>query len=100
PPHPAPHPFPTRRSSDLLLVVEPGHRTGVETDGASGKDEIGALQGAVPERRRLDQRLVRHEPRPGVDVREEPRELVAEPEVVGEDRKSTRLNSSHRTISY
>src|SRR2546427_13290283 len=69
-----------------LLVVEPGHGTGVETDGASGKDEIGALQGAVPERRRLDQRLVPHEPRPGVDMREEPRELVVEPEVVGDDR--------------
>src|SRR5207245_2628789 len=44
-----------------------------------------------PERRRFDQRLVPHEPRPGVDMREEPRELVVEPEVVGDNRGHGRL---------
>src|SRR5438094_7728773 len=74
-----------------LLVVEPGHGAGVEPERAGGEDEIGALQGAIPERRRLDQRLVPYEPRSGVDVREEPRKLVVEPEVVGDDRGHGRL---------
>src|SRR5690606_39945040 len=35
-----------------------------------------------------------------VDVREVERPIVAEREIDGEDRKSTRLNSSHVKISY
>src|SRR5439155_23776452 len=70
-----------------ILVVEPGHRTGGETDGASGKDEIGALQGAVPKRRSLEKRLDCDKTRPAIDMLEKAWELHVRTEVVGDDRR-------------
>src|SRR5205085_10243340 len=77
------HSFPTRRSSDLLLA-RAGQRLGQVRP---GRLDHGALLGelAVDRRRlQLDDEL------PGGDVLP----------FIGEDRKSTRLNSSHSQISY
>src|SRR5438552_10034312 len=77
--HRYPHPFPTRRSSDLLVLVEAGtltheHDFGVPmplTGNGLGAPDVEAAIGAAADlgRDRLD-------------------------------RKSTRLNSSHQIISY
>src|SRR5437879_13918386 len=74
PDHPDLHSFPTRRSSDLLGLVGPGMRQR-ERHVEQGLRQLSA-QIAEPERR------TDH----------------ADPELL--DRKSTRLNSSHRCISY
>src|SRR5437867_6986559 len=68
-----PHSFPTRRSSDLVTV----------SDAALTVDP--SVKVAVKLRD------------PGTD---ESDGLIRLDELEGEDRKSTRLNSSHRTISY
>src|SRR5207248_9335941 len=84
------HPFPTRRSSDLDLLRR-----------AIGPPHAAALAG--DDDRHLDgvERLL--------PLRRAGRELLLEALALGEvgehadgaeDRKSTRLNSSHRTISY
>src|SRR5207248_9817904 len=80
--------FPTRRSSDLR--ADP--RT------AGGSDQDARRRGDRGERRegRAPNAIVRDRPDPGDRVR-------ARPAARGRDhpdRKSTRLNSSHRTISY
>src|SRR5207248_9271555 len=92
------HSFPTRRSSDLALQ----HR--VDDPGAerfTGAYVLRVLLGLLPEVR-VDEADRRQLPRCRVLV-----ELVDLRDVAGvvlagleEDRKSTRLNSSHRTISY
>src|SRR5699024_12794260 len=73
------HPFPTRRSSDLLLTDQ-GLRifAGMETDIAEGGHIL--CMGVPEEILELNKRL--------------------EPHKEKEDRKSTRLNSSHVSISY
>src|SRR5207248_10643909 len=68
--HRALHSFPTRRSSDLLA---------------------GEVEVELPDRRAKCVRILELD---GVTAR------VLDLEAVVEDRKSTRLNSSHRTISY
>src|SRR5207247_10309540 len=87
-PHAEPHPFPTRRSSDLSVMAE---------------------QVEMPERRR-DEAAVREDrlPREGPDQvgdeegpdDEEQEHVLPAPAAEREDRKSTRLNSSHEWISY
>src|SRR5207245_6774718 len=84
------HSFPTRRSSDLALgkehgdirVPEPGlsHQVDGGVDLRSGLVE--PEDGRVPGTHLFDHQLV-------IDVA-----------AAGEDRKSTRLNSSHGSISY
>src|SRR5437762_10181906 len=69
------HSFPTRRSSDLRAA---------DRHGVPGPD----LQAAGAEQPQL-----RHGPGGRSDRRDHPR-------LGGQDRKSTRLNSSHRCISY
>src|SRR5438094_5640066 len=83
-------PFPTRRSSDLQVRREPVHR----------------LRQVFPRAAHaLDLRLAA-ELALLADLACDPRDLVGERgelvdhRVDGLDRKSTRLNSSHRTISY
>src|SRR5690348_17759871 len=71
------HSFPTRRSSDL---VDRGGRGGADR----GDDRDGPPAGRPILRDRPFQR----------------RHVHLEPVVRGEDRKSTRLNSSHPSISY
>src|SRR5207248_8254710 len=91
---PALHSFPTRRSSDL----EPKHRERVAV-----RLECIGLGGAKVQRRRKQQSLRRH-----FAALERTHELLEENSLVRrmnslravQDRKSTRLNSSHRTISY
>src|SRR5690348_17672743 len=68
------HSFPTRRSSDLLRAVHARGR------GAAGADRAGA---------RLGRRPTEADTRPRAPRTELPG-----------DRKSTRLNSSHPSISY
>src|SRR5207248_10794737 len=82
------HPFPTRRSSDLLRRLF-GSRGLVGT-------------GHQHEERRLhlgDERLTPHGPAVEADAAADVLLLRRLVPGVG-DRKSTRLNSSHRTISY
>src|SRR5207248_9577159 len=81
--HPTLHSFPTRRSSDLRrrrLLAE--HRTRLDQRRV-GRGEIAGHQ-ADDADRRLDAGVV----------------SAASAHGLVEDRKSTRLNSSHRTISY
>src|SRR5690348_18086443 len=81
------HSFPTRRSSDLLVHLPPP---------AGGAEHL-----PTPQRQQLDgggdqQREER-------DAQRGHQEGVDQPGVLGdrsEDRKSTRLNSSHPSISY
>src|SRR5207248_4828969 len=87
------HSFPTRRSSDLRSVacrVGGVHRERVATGGQSGVAPRTRARGS----------------RARVQLATEGRAGLARAEgegrrrLIGEDRKSTRLNSSHRTISY
>src|SRR5207248_4569453 len=83
-PRPALHSFPTRRSSDL--------RAGrIRNRVAEGRQRL----------RHPDERQIAAGPRErdvcGSDAETEHEGL---PAALDEDRKSTRLNSSHRTISY
>src|SRR5207248_10006097 len=71
PPHPSLHSFPTRRSSDLVVELSVAAVEKI----AAVRDELAGL---------------------GIDVERFGENSVA----VKTDRKSTRLNSSHRTISY
>src|SRR5207248_9300957 len=79
--HRPPHSFPTRRSSDL---VRPLRARRPHPEHVSGRRKGRAL----PHGRRLAVVLSRDGPLRGDDRRSP------------QDRKSTRLNSSHRTISY
>src|SRR5207248_4906291 len=87
--------FPTRRSSDLdfshLLRRQIVDAAAVEADLAAG-DAAGRLQQADDSRAR--QRL----PRAGFP--DNAQDLALADGQRKPDRKSTRLNSSHRTISY
>src|SRR5207248_11737537 len=79
------HSFPTRRSSDLASCSSSRHdfadrRAGIVARGAGQLDRIASAKAARDCRRRRDA---------GDSV----------PDAIP-DRKSTRLNSSHRTISY
>src|SRR5699024_11497507 len=79
------HPFPTRRSSDLTSLtdfVTPDARRSHRSD----IDEL-------PNRRQFPPRLGQPHPVGGCQAREIAGAVV-------EDRKSTRLNSSHVSISY
>src|SRR5207253_9993720 len=97
PPHRDPHSFPTRRSSDLTLVVQ---------DFGQRKGKGATLQGGHDARDDFAQRFEMvaafqrdHEPAPAKasGQRGSPGHQV---HVGWRDRKSTRLNSSHVAISY
>src|SRR5690606_39309781 len=99
-PHEEVPPFPTRRSSDLGLVVVVrvvlpdvvGHARGTE---------VRAGQPVVDRVLRADHPDVLQTPDPDLVVGQERLDLVeGTREAVDEDRKSTRLNSSHVKISY
>src|SRR5690606_41669788 len=88
--------FPTRRSSDLVFTVR-RHRRGTHPSKVSYalvlRADIQRVPGRSPTRRRC-RKYHRRMTYPGGDG---PRIRVA---VIDEDRKSTRLNSSHVKISY
>src|SRR5207248_6070435 len=92
------HSFPTRRSSDLLRSL----------DVQSVVDQLRARKAGGPELQRAAEAeaelRARKEGRfkPGEKIRhaEFGVGIVTKSTGSGEDRKSTRLNSSHRTISY
>src|SRR5207248_11010530 len=92
--HPDPPSFPTRRSSDLGGEEgTSGSRNGLRQQRPNGWGER-----ARPEHR-VDDDLEGH----GVQERDGTRQYTdaeQDGEVEPVDRKSTRLNSSHRTISY
>src|SRR5207249_10803945 len=82
-------PFPTRRSSDLPDQAR----------------DLLLGQGAVEEMGPVGDRLSRLQPVEGFEIlRQDPHAVpdlaVPFPDVHAEDRKSTRLNSSHVSISY
>src|SRR5207248_9089325 len=97
--HPVQHSFPTRRSSDLIVLRQP------KPIAAKAPDR---LKFAPPRqafaRRRVvgkERRCLRREVVGRLHVKRDQRpiELARNCAAKG-DRKSTRLNSSHRTISY
>src|SRR5207248_9511966 len=90
------HSFPTRRSSDLLRAVKKTPKTAVGNPSKTKVAVIGA-SGYVGEE--LVRLLLRHPHAElaAVTSRQFAGKRLAE---VFPDRKSTRLNSSHRTISY
>src|SRR5207248_11151406 len=97
--HPALHSFPTRRSSDLLI-----HKFGGKEDG----EEVGDIAGYIEEVKKALPRGFAakgnlfvfvdecHRTQSG-KLHEAMKEILPDAML---DRKSTRLNSSHRTISY
>src|SRR5699024_12744766 len=87
---PAPPPVPTRRSSDLHHLVELRHTT----SGQKSRDTV-TEHGRQERHRRHYQPATHHQPRAGGDQPEADHDPP-----VGVDRKSTRLNSSHVSISY
>src|SRR5205814_5287065 len=93
-PRPHPHSFPTRRSSDLGRQREE-RRT--YTEALRTAPRGGHAQGAhvvlrLPSRKRRGHH--------GGRARRAQRLLPNGDELLGQDRKSTRLNSSHLGISY
>src|SRR5207302_8639407 len=100
PPPPAPHPFPTRRSSDLLAPLAHHRHHGLGADflrrvglAADQHDARGeALEIPLPRRAAGLVEVV--------EVEHDVAVLAAVRAEVAQDRKSTRLNSSHVKISY
>src|SRR5207302_6657155 len=98
-PHPPPrtlHPFPTRRSSDLLLATRPeqGHepRRILFLGGAAVRGGLVRLQRRIGRGRQRRPHGPEHTRHVGG---------LPDQDAAGEgDRKSTRLNSSHVKISY
>src|SRR5690606_41097113 len=94
--HRAPHLFPTRRSSDLpeyvyILLNKP-------------RGVVSANKREAHEKRRLVRKLVPHKGHlftvGRLDADSEGLVLLTNDGELAEDRKSTRLNSSHVKISY
>src|SRR5690606_41799079 len=81
---PVPPPFPARRSSDLPGHVGQEHGLRRETLGDVGQAQVAG-----------DARHLR-----AVVVQLPPHRFRQRPPILGRDRKSTRLNSSHVKISY
>src|SRR5207248_11480338 len=97
-PSPLPPPSPTRRSSDLPHPVRPGDMFVLCSDGLSGPvsdEEIGGVAALLPPEEACQFLVALANLRGGPDNITV--QIVREQEL---DRKSTRLNSSHRTISY
>src|SRR5207248_11455983 len=90
------HSFPTRRSSDLHLDREQSaaDRTDNRVDGVPGGIEPRNLVGEKFE----EIKNAGNDDDPGLAENFERLEIRREDDPI--DRKSTRLNSSHRTISY
>src|SRR5207249_11325536 len=95
-PHRHLHSFPTRRSSDLLPRPEPRIAEAVD----QGRDQVASIGGLAMRQ----QGALQDEPHvEALDALCGPirRELFgADPPHLLRDRKSTRLNSSHVSISY
>src|SRR5207244_5214706 len=96
--HTHPHPFPTRRSSDLQTAryIMSSHATGPRSDAGKARSALNATTHGL----RSERPVV-----PGEDAAEWDAfhaDIVAcyAPANTLEDRKSTRLNSSHQIISY
>src|SRR5207248_11327193 len=90
---PRPHSFPTRRSSDLL-GIERYHLSGYSL-GAAAAAALAAEHGDRVRSLALVCGWARSGPRERLQFDVWQRLFAAD-----RDRKSTRLNSSHRTISY
>src|SRR5207248_11041051 len=92
---PALHSFPTRRSSDLAgfqVVLDLTTKTGATTLAS----EVQRLQAANPD----ILFLVQYPPETSIFQGDAKRAGWMPKIIATRDRKSTRLNSSHRTISY
>src|SRR5699024_11697342 len=93
--HRGPHPLPTRRSSDLLGAESAADALALVRDatGSVDLDQIADLLGtSTADAREQLRGMVFDDPDGG--------ELVPADEYLSGDRKSTRLNSSHVSISY
>src|SRR5207248_9258666 len=88
------HSFPTRRSSDLGEGKKRDAREAAGILDLAHEQQAKFLRGGVNRKRRRDEVNPKAEIRRTSEVR---RPRLRRPK---EDRKSTRLNSSHRTISY
>src|SRR5207244_11471383 len=83
------HPFPTRRSSDL------------EVEGVNDRRQLAEMEEAI--RRRTIERLMLESGVTFIDPQSahiSSRAKIGRDTVIYQDRKSTRLNSSHQIISY
>src|SRR5690606_41707741 len=92
---PQTHPFPTRRSSDLL-----GDEDGIinaQTENQRGDDDVEGVE-IYAEQAHKAQRY--QPPQEDGDVGDQGKLQAAEKQKNDQDRKSTRLNSSHVKISY
>src|SRR3546814_1196688 len=78
-------------SSDLLVIVETGHRAAIKAEGPGRQHEIGPLQASVTESSGLRERSVAGEPVPGIRVvREQLGQVIEELQVMGDDRDDRR----------
>src|SRR6266478_6197921 len=73
------------------LIVEPRHRSAVETDGPRRHDKVGALQAAVAEGCCFGKTGLVDKPGSGISVWKQARQPVVEPGVVTEDRRHRRV---------
>src|SRR5437870_9270735 len=64
------------------LIVEPGHRSAIETDGPRRQDKVGALQAAVAEGCCFGKAGLVNKPGSGISVRKQARQPVVESGVV------------------
>src|SRR5207245_9566024 len=100
PPPPPSHPFPTRRSSDLMLLAD-------QPDQPLSADDIATLPLSVQTRDAVLRSVVSDasfvdDPARGTPAGGQPSYVAAAIALNAtlEDRKSTRLNSSHGSTSY
>src|SRR5207249_11188806 len=96
---PPPPPFPTRRSSDLCSPVLPQSLPDPHGDTRRGDDRQHGQAGREERQRAVAVVGVVEELLPA-DVDRRLEAVVEPPERRCRDRKSTRLNSSHVSISY
>src|SRR5699024_12742907 len=96
--HPDHHPFPTRRSSDLETTPADRSPIAGSAEASRGQSEFDQFSSPPVPRSQQGQTLYQDLPRyetPHQYVR-----VVSSPILKSQDRKSTRLNSSHVSISY
>src|SRR5204862_1567886 len=91
-PHPDPHSFPTRRSSDLNWLLF-GERSAAHDNFHAEEFQAWLSQGVL-------QRVDHAWSRDGAMPRYVQDAVSAQAATIAADRKSTRLNSSHVEISY
>src|SRR5258707_8824500 len=73
-----------------LGIVETRHRSGIESDGAGGEEEIRALERAVAKCRGLDHGGIAGEPGTRIGLRKQLRQALVKFQIISDDRRPPR----------